>query len=335
MFSLEDAYTNITLDDIYSKVSEYELWKYYCQNFESFDKSFTSEFYNDSNPDCRVFLANNNKLMYKDFGSGEVYSIINYIMRKYSCTFKECLTIIVNDFKLSNKKIVVDKHTKLLNFEESYKPSKVKIDIISQAFNLVDYEYWNSYKLPLNLVQSYDIYSCKFVHLLKGDKLTTYTSTKYNPIYAYRFVSDNKYVYKIYFPLAAKKYKWLFNGKSTDIEGFDQLSLNGDLLILTKSLKDCMVYRLLGYDAISLQGENNKLEKELYNKLIKRFPKIVINYDNDDTGIAATEKLSTQYNLDYFYIDDFKDISDYIKNNSIEKTKEMLKLKLNNNEWKA
>ena len=30
--------------------------------------------------------------------------------------------------------------------------------------------------------------------------------------------------------------------------------------------------------------------------------------------------------------DNFKDISDYIKNNSIEKTKEMLKLKLNNNE---
>ena len=61
--------------------------------------------------------------------------------------------------------------------------------------------------------------------------------------------------------------QWLFNGGSAkDIEGYDQLSLNGDTLILTKSLKDCMCYRLLGYDAISLQGETNHERTQAQDK---------------------------------------------------------------------
>jgi len=329
MFNLEDAYTNITLDDIYSKVSEYELWKYYCSNFEGLEKPFRSDLYNDNNPDCWIYKATNNRLKYKDFGTGDSYGIIEYIQNKYNCTFKECITIISNDFNLAKSKILVTNETKLLNFEENIPKDKARIDILSQSFNLTDFNYWNQYKIPLDLLQEYDVFSCKNVYLIKKEKIVTFTYTKNNPIYAYRFTNEGKYSYKIYFPYAEKKFKWLFSGGSSkDIEGFDQLPLFGDKLILTKSLKDCIVYRILGYNAISLQGETNRLDQELVNKLLKRFDSIIINYDNDTEGIKNTIRLHNQYNFKYFYIDEFKDISDYIKGYGLEKTIELLKIKM-------
>lgn len=329
MFSLKDAYTNITLDYIFSKISEYELWLKYCPNFKKFDESFHSEFYRDNNPDCRLFKTEGNRIRYKDFGNGDNLSIIEYIQKKYLCDFKECLTIISNDFKLYKSSIIVNKETRLLNFEENIPKIKTKIDIISQPFTITDFNYWSRYSIPLDLLQEYNIFSCKTVYIIKNDKVIIFNYNKNNPIYAYRFVNNGGYSYKIYFPFADKKYKWLFSGGTKeDIEGYNQLSLNGSKLILTKSLKDCISFRLIGYDAISLQGEANKLDIELVNKLLKRFDTIITVYDNDEEGIRGANRIYKDYGFKYFFVDNHKDLSDYIKNEGLDKAKIMIKRKL-------
>lgn len=330
MYSLQDAPENITLDEIFSKVSEYELWKYYCTNFEELDKSFRSELYNDKNPSCRIFKTNLNKLQYKDFGTGNSYSIINYIQVKYLCSFKDCLNIISKDFNLTKSSIIIEKQTRLLTYDETIinKP-KARIDIISQPFNIVDFNYWDKYKISLELLDEYNVFSAKHVYLTKNDKITIFNYTKQKPIYAYRFCTDNEYSYKIYMPYNDKKYKWLFSGGSQkDIEGIDQLSLNGDILILTKSLKDCISYRLCGYDAISLQGETNKLNSELVNRLLNRFNTIIVQYDNDPEGIKGSIRLNQQYGFKYFFINNAKDLSDYLVNNTIKDAKLMIDNKI-------
>lgn len=329
MFNLEDAYSNITLDDIYSKLSEYELWLRYCPNFKDFELPFLSEFYRDNNPDCRLFRTNNNQIKYIDFGNNrECLNIIQYIQKKYSCNFKECLTIISTDFNLHKSNIIVNKETRLLNFEESIPRVKTRIDILSQPFNLTDFNYWNRYKIPLSLLSEYNVFSCKYVYLIKQNKVTTFTYNKDNPIYAYRFTHEGEYYYKILFPNGDKKFKWLYNGSNLILEGHDQLSLNGNILILGKSLKDCMCYRLLGYDAISLQGEANKLDSEVADKLLRRFDKIIVNYDSDDEGLRGSKRLNEQYGFKYFFIDNHKDLSDYIMNEGLDKAKEMIKMKI-------
>jgi hypothetical protein len=331
MFNLTNSF-EITLDEIFKKVNELDLWKYYCKNFEEIDKSFCSELYDDRNPGCRIFYSNNNKLLYKDFGDeGKMYGVFDYIQIKYNCTFKEALRIVANDFNILKSNVILNTDNKELKLEEKFlfKP-KSTIRILPQPFNYIDYKYWEQYGIPLKLLEEYNVYACKEVYLYKKDRIITFTYHKSNPIYAYKFITDGKVSYKIYFPLADKKHKWLFSGGSADdIEGYDQLNHFGDKLILTKSLKDCMVYRLCGYNAISLQGETNKLSSELVNKLYKRYDKIIVNYDNDAEGIRGSLRLKEQYNFDYFFIDEFKDISDYCKNYGLEKTKEMIKIKLN------
>ena len=320
MFDLNDAYSNITLDDIFSKVSEYELWKYYCPGFEDFDKSFKSTFYNDNNPSCRIYKSGNNRLRYKDFGTGDNLSIIEYIQKKYYCTFSECINIIANDFNLKHGQVLINRQQRIIQLDETITTRpKTRIDIISQPFTLADYNYWDQYKIPLTLLEEYNIFSCKFVSLIKGDKVTNYTYSNRNPIYAYRFYNKGEYTYKIYFPYADKQYKWITNCTQDIIQGYNQLSLDHGRIILTKSLKDVLCYRLVGYEAIALQGETVKLPKEL---------DVIVNYDNDDEGIKGTNKLVLQHGFKHFYISGAKDLSDYIKQFGLTAAKQQIDAKI-------
>jgi len=331
MFDLKEAYKDITIDEILSNVSEYNLWKHYCKNFDDLDKSFLSELYEDSRPSCRIFISADNTILYKDFGTGECHNWCTYIQAKYNCTFKEALDIVANDFSLRKKKPDIKPNIIIGKLEEPKRAKKKSfIDIISQPYTLTDYDYWKQYHIPLELLEEYNVFSAKHVYLHRGDKVTIFNYNKSNPVYAYRFNGADSYSYKIYFPYANKQYKWLFSGGSADdIEGLDQLPLHGETLILTKSLKDCMCYKLIGYPAISLQGEANRLPNELVVKLLRRFTKIIINYDNDEQGIKSTERLKEQYRFDHFYIDTAKDLSDYIKENNLDRAKELIHNKIN------
>jgi len=332
MFDFSNAELDITKEEILAKISEYQIFKYYCRNFEELDKSFLSEFYLDSNPSCRIYINNNNNLYYKDFGTGEHLSCFDYICKKYNITYYECLRVISNDFNIRSIKVNVEPSLIVSNdvLNIPVKPRiKSHIEIVSQNYTITDARYWSKYHIPLQMLEDYDVFSARFVYLHTSKGSTVFEYKKSNPIYAYRFVGDNKYSYKIYFPLAERKYKWLFSGGSKDdIEGFDNLDMSGEYLILTKSLKDCMAYRLFGINAISLQGEANKLSSELVQKILKRYDKIILNYDNDDQGIKSAASLTQQYGFSSYIFDDAKDLSDLIKDKGIRFAKKTLENKL-------
>lgn len=325
-----------TATSILSKVSEFDIFKEYCGPFEEVDKTFCSELRNDKKPGVSIYINAQNSLRYKDFASGDHYDCFSYVMAKYNCTYHESLNIISNDFNLSSAKAnisnagIVFVSNKVAQKQQKPRP-KAKIEIVSQNFNITDYEYWDQFGIPLSLLIEYNVFSAKYVYLTRGNKRVNFEYRKANPCYAYRFTNDGSYSYKIYWPLSKEaKFKWLFSGgASSNIEGYDQLPLSGETLILTKSLKDCMCYNVLGYPAISLQGESNKLENDLVVKLLKRFDKIIVNYDNDEAGYKGAKRLCDQYGFESIFIDGAKDVSDYIKANSIEEAREMIKLKLN------
>lgn len=330
MFKLQDAYKEITLDDIYSKISDYELWRKYCINFIDIDKPFLSDLYDDKNPSCRIFYNNSNKLIYKDFGNGGItYGIFDYIQAKYSISFKQCIQMIVSDFNLSNftkKSNNVINNT--INNDVLIKP-KVKIQIVEKPFNIYDYNYWNQYNISLEQLNGEEIYSCKYIYLTTNKGITyKYESNKNNPIYAWKEydLELNFIGWKVYMPNSNSK--WLNNASNDAIQGIKTLKYNSNLLIITKSRKDILVYNNLGYEAISLASENIMLKINAYNHFNDNYDKIVINYDNDDEGIKGTYKLKHEYGFDNFYIDEYKDVSDYCKQYGLIKTKEMIDNKI-------
>ena len=328
MLNLEDALYIPKAEDILAKISELDIFERYCTPFKEIDKSFCSELREDTKPDCRIFLTNGNQYKYKDFATGECLNAFQYIMKKYSVNYSECLKIIVNDFKLGIIKTDINPGLLIGKLEirekKIFVPQKAEIQIVSQPFTLVDYNYWNQYGISLEKLQEFDVFSCSHVYLRKGDKSSVYLYNKKNPMFAYRFEKEGKFYYKIYWPLAEKGKKWLFSGYKENLEGYDQLPLNGDILVLTKSLKDVICYNLIGYPAISLQGESNKLEWDTLEKLKKRFNRIVCNYDSDEHGYQAMNKIYKDYNLMCYSFEEAKDLSDLIKLKGLDYSKKLV-----------
>lgn len=102
-------------------------------------------------------------------------------------------------------------------------------------------------------------------------------------------------------------------------------------------MKDVMVLRELGYNAIAFnsegiptKGENAKFVAEIIEHLQERFEHIAFFMDNDTAGKQYSAKLSRHYNIPYILIPDGepKDISDYIFKYKRRKTKRMLNKQL-------
>ena len=326
----------LSFELIKSRVSDLEIFQRYCSNFKNINKAFCSELRTDKNPDCWIYISKSGNYRYRDYAINEDLGAYDYVQRKYNCDFRAALKIVALDFGILNNKIEqLEQPIKLKEISigfEQIKRFKSELQVIKKPFDYNDFKYWDNYYIPLDLLQQYNISSLKCYFLYKKDKRYTFEASKSNPMYCYEFSDFNLTTYKIYRPFGDKKQKWTFSGSKNNIEGYDQLNLHGDLLIITKSMKDVLVLRLFNIDAISLQGEGNDLSEILLEKLLKRFKKIVLLYDNDLAGEIATLKLNKQYNIPYVYIpkeSNCKDISDYIKEFGKRKTKILLTKLLN------
>ena len=330
MYNFNDANLQINKEEILKYVTELQIFERYCTNFNTLDSSFKSEFYKDNNPSCRIIISGSGIPYYKDFGNGEYFLAFDYVSRKYNSNYHETCNIIANDFNL--KKIDVNISPQLLlNIEEKPKLIKIKSDIkvFTKPFDIIDYNYWNQYGISLQTLEFYNVKACSHVFLTKGDNHYVFEYKKDKPLYSYRFFKNNTEYFKIYNPYSdTKEGKWLSNVGSDCLQGYDQLDPYNDILILTKSLKDVMSYRELDYNAVGLQAETNKLSDKSFEELSDRFNKIIINFDNDNQGHISTLEYCEKYKLDYFYIEETKDISDYISKFGIEKAKQLIKNKL-------
>lgn len=107
--------------------------------------------------------------------------------------------------------------------------------------------------------------------------------------------------------------------------------LKGDLLIITKSMKDIMCLYEMGYTAISPASESTFLTQMLQMHKL-RFKRILICFDRDVPGVKNMRKISLKTGLNGFLVHkkfQSKDISDAIKNNGLEVIKNWLKETLN------
>lgn len=325
MFTFDNVEIPVTLEEVRSKVAEEDIFRRYCSNFRKINEPFLSDLYNDSNPSCRIFRKNG-ELRYKDFGNGDYYNCFSYLQAKYRCTFYEALNIIANDFNI--KQIKQSISPKVIVTNDIIEPIiKSRIEIVIQPYNLTDERIWRKWGISLDLLTRYSIYSCSHIFLFKENKVTTFEYKKSNPIYAYDFGDGN---YKIYKPLEVNKQsKWLSNVSKDILQGYKQLDNQGDILILTKSLKDVICYRVLGFNAIAPQSESSSLGID-YNTLLKRFKAIIVNFDEDQVGRYYSNQIMQQMGFKSFFIDKpFKDLAEYMEKHTVEEAKLMINNKIN------
>lgn len=314
----------VSLDNILKYINHFDIFSKYLGHSE-LNNMFNSPLRYDKNPTCKLFIGRKGIPLYIDFGEqNSVCDSIGFVQKLYNLTFEETLNKIAYDFQLPLGLKGIIHTNKIIQSSSSIKQKQYNPELFvkTRPFEEYDLCYWNSFGISKNTLDLFKVYAV--LNVYKDNKLVWRNSIE-NPIYCYRFKDNKK---KCYRPLEQnKKYKFLTSSNiSSIIQGYDQLPETGDLLIITKSLKDVMCLYELGYTAIAPNGEAYNITTELIEELKKRFTKIIIFYDNDIPGISNAEYLSSTYNLPTIYLPmgKDKDISDYYKTNKREKSLKIL-----------
>ena len=317
--NMHEQFGELTEDRVLALVSDYQIFAFYLGHDFKLRETLCSPLRRDNVPSWNIFEGRDGKLRYKDFATGESGTCITFVMRKFGCSYGEALAIINRDMGL-----------KLLSSTEPYKtfkgyrtPKKVTetqstatLGIKVQRFTKADQEYWAQYGLTPLALKYFRVYSVK--HVFMNDKII-FSYRPDNPIYAYVFLKDGKVTYKIYRPKEPDRmHKWRSNVDKSVLQGWDQLPQTADTLILTKSMKDVMTLRKLGYYALACQTEHGMVKENVMQDLLSRFKTIYVLYDYDHVGIAGAEAMQEAYGVRVFFIQDeetkdngLKDISDY------------------------
>lgn len=304
----------ITLDYILSKVTEYDIYARYIGQFK-IGFIYNSPFREDKNPSFGIFRSRKSgKLLFKDHGNGECGDVIKFVELYTGLTnYNDILNRIVTDMSITN-------NTKLKSTKQ-YESKDTVIGVVRQDWTDVDKQYWSQFGITKETLTKFNVFSIKY-YLCDGIVKGIYKNE--NPMYAYK-VYDH---FKIYRPLADKYTKWRNNLTPYDIQGYEQLPKKGDLLIITKSLKDVMCLYEMGYTAISPSSESTFLTPDVIDALKRRFKRILICFDRDISGVKNMRKISLKTGLKGFLVHKkwkAKDISDAIKLNGFEIIKNWLK----------
>lgn len=305
---------NITLDWILSKVTEYDIYAKYIGQFKV-GMIYNSPFRKDKNPSFGIYYSKRTKqLLFKDHGTGECGNVIKFVSLFTGKTeYNDILSDIVDKLNITN-------NTKLVSSKQYIQPTETVIGVVRQEFTDVDINYWKQFNISINTLKKFNVNSIKY-YLCNGIVKGTYK--RENPMYAYKVYNN----FKIYRPLADKYTKWRNNLTDYDIQGYEQLPLKGDILFITKSMKDVMCLHEMGYPAVSPSSESTFLPKDVLEQLKTRFKRIIILFDRDVAGVKRSRKLSRETGLEAMFINKkfkAKDISDAVKANNFEEIKNWL-----------
>ena len=328
----------ITKDFILSKVNQESIMQHYTGNDVTSKKLVTSCLRSDNHVTVGYYKSKSGILYMHDFATNEHLDCWNVVMRLYNCSFYKALNIIANDFGLSDTNVVPTKINIIPEIKET-ESSIIQVQI--KDFTDRELEWWKSFGINKKTLKKYHIFSVQHV-FLNGE--LKFTSSEQCPIYGYYFGKDKnkKELWKIYFPLSKKDNKqirFLNNLPAKKLQGYKQLKDSGDILVITKSQKDCMCFYEFGINAVAPSSESTFCSKEQINEFKKRFIHIIVMYDQDKAGKHNMHKIRLKYpELDYFVIPSYlkaKDFSDLRKMYGEEKTKELLNqcLQYFNNKW--
>jgi len=317
MYSTKTAIT-MSLKDLLDKVDDYTIFSYYLGQFKV-NKLMNSPLRTDDRmPSFAIFKGSNGALLFKDHGTGEAGNALKFIkLYKHIETREELERELLRIVKSVNPNMNTRKNT----YDYSTIPRETEIGIVRQPFTQVDKDYWKQFHISLSTLKKFNVFSIKYFlcnRVVRG----TYKDT--NPMYAYK-VFDK---FKIYRPLASKYTKWRTNLTNRHVQGLAELPKEGgNLLIITKSLKDVMCLYEMGFYAISASSETTFIPDDILAHLKKKWKHIVILYDRDKTGMLKARGYSKMYKLHPVFVNKryhAKDVSDAVKANGFQIIKDWL-----------
>jgi hypothetical protein len=309
----------LTKTNLNTQVSDVQVYAFYTGREIKLQSSSSSPFRDDKHPSFGYYIGISGEICWKDFTLDIKGDYVEFVKQLFNLDFNQALVKIVEDFGLQDefeyKPIDVPKtdgdkpeinRNQMIKKLDEFK----QLDIKSRKAELYDIEFWLRFGITKETLIKYNVTPIEWYfingNIIKTDK------------YAYAFVEnkDNIETYKIYQPFN-KEYKWINNHNDSVWQGWNQLPPEGDMLIITKSLKDVMsIVEVLGIPAISLQSESVMPKKHIVDELKERFDAIYLLYDNDydkekNWGQIYGTKLANEFGFWNIAIQDKRQCKDF------------------------
>jgi hypothetical protein len=318
--------TELTMDGILSRVSEYDIFRYYMPHKDwELNHICISPFRQERNPSFVI----GNKLGYMsyiDFGDtsyrGDCFKFVQQLYNL--ATLDDVLKKIDGDFGLGIRGIKKDYE----RVTSSYKQPEVTkrntlIQVSTRKFTKEELDYWNQYHQDIEDLRKNHIYSIKTLYLNKKKFFLKETDLRFGYFY------DG--FWKIYRPFGKKDEKWFPNNVPiTKMDGLDKIK-NCDTAFINKSKKDHMVISKVFECSCAVQNEGIACFSEENIEYIKsNSRRQILAFDADEAGVKNSQKITKLFGFDYcnvpkkYVVQGIKDYADLGKIHGLDKVKEVL-----------
>lgn len=311
----------LTKANILRLISEEQLWRYYFGNFD-LNRTYISPLRDDSMPSFSIFWASRmGKILGKDHNGSFLGDIFDFVGAKYKVEFTGSLIRVNNDLSLGLDNCgCISDYTPNTRAPITTMPRihRVIYESILRPPLEEDIVYWNSYGITKHTL---NLYGVRPVGVLYCNGMCCYTYTQGDPCCEYKFPSGNR---KYYRPFASKELKFRGNiDNDKDIQGYYKIRekkwikldewCNGEIIVLTKSMKDIMLLHEYNIDSMAIHGEQHKFKDDFIRHIKERYKKVVSLYDRDRSGMNGARRLWREYKIEPLFIKGAKDITDLYK----------------------
>ena len=261
---------------------------YYTGNDVTSKKLVTSCLRNDNHVTVGYYKSKSGILYMHDFATNEHLDCWNVVMKMHDCDYYDALKIIATDFKLIEGS--VQKNTpKIVESLKETESSKIQVQI--KDYTEKELEWWNQFGISVKTLKKFHVFSIEHV-FLNGE--LKFSSSKHCPIYGYYFGKDKscKELWKIYFPTNKEHgIRFLNNLPNKKLQGYKQLKDSDDILVITKSQKDCMCFYEFGINAISPSSESTFCSEKQIEEFKNRFKHIALGKVRLKKTLAIFDKI--------------------------------------------
>ena len=237
----------------------------------------------ESRPSFSTYLSND-KMCWKDFGTGDSGDVYSFVMTYYDCDFKSAAAKI--------KEMLAGADASIVDRAATPKPI-LNMDVTTfDYYKKFEAAYWALRDIDVDTLMADNVFPLK---MLRKDKEFKATSSSTNPKFVY-YLNEERTAWKIYSPLD-KDFKWIsYNTSLVPYESPPEGKYKD--LIVFSSKKDRLVFKTLGlpYDTTSLISEGNF--RLLLAKLheLGTYDNIWALLDFDDAGESYTNQIESQSN---------------------------------------
>ena len=302
---------NISLDEIFSQVSEFDILNYYF-GITEVPSMINSPLRYDNNPSLGFYTRDGKEILWTDFATKEGGNTMMLLSKFWGESYAKVKQHLWEDLsKITN----TYNNIRLTSNKRIKKSGNIIVQCKIRDWKSHDIKYWESYGITISWLKYANVFPISHTIITKDGNKSTFTDDKY--AYAYVEFKDNKTSIKIYQPFNTKGYKWTNNHDKSVISLWTKLPKTGSKVCVCSSLKDALCLTCnLGIPAIAVQGEGYPMSNTAVNELKRRFDVCYILFDNDMEGLKDGIKLSEQTgfkNIVLPKINNTKDISDLYK----------------------